>query len=424
MFFIFIFTFVQLILFSLFTMPISEDGEVLFIVINSLFVAAFLRLKYPKYFLLFMIGYFLRIALLAIDYGTAFPVLHSGADTEMFHRIASENALKGNYDRQLTNYTIILTWLYILLGECRLIAQYINVLFGMGVLVYLAKTFETLDLNEKLKKKALLIAVLFPHLIIFSGILLREVWVQFFVVISLFYFVRWLKHNRIGLLLLTVISVLAASWMHAGTLLVTVGYLIAFAFYYPKLEKSKVSFGAVITLCFLILGSIVFLTFTDVFTDKFNSFELGTLQEYGLHNVVVHGGESAYLTWINPNSPFQLLLFSPLKMFYFLFSPIPLDWRGLQDVIAFFLDAVIYLFLIYTTLKYYGKLENGMKKNILKYLLIAVFFSVFVFAYGTTNAGTAIRHRCKIFSLVLTAYAVSVSEKKKYRTYYLQNQSP
>lgn len=417
MFLVFAFTFAQLVVFSFF-MPKSIEGEVAFIAVNFIFVVSFLAIKFPRYLFFFIIGYLLRITLLAIDYGTSFPVLHSGSDTETFHRIALDNVLRGGYNRHLTNYTIILTWLYALLGECRLIAQYINVLFGMGVLVYLLKTLEELDLSEKLKKKTLLIAVLFPHLIIFSGILLREAWIQFFIAISLFYFVKWLKYGNIRFIILVVGSVLAASWMHAGTLLVVIGYLIAFAYYYPKLQKSKITVTAVIASFILIAGLVVFMIFTEDFTRKFNNFDLEEMQEVGLHARSFRG-ESSYLTWINPHSPAQILLFSPLKMFYFLFSPIPLDWRGVQDIIAFLLDSIFYFFFIYCALKYYKTIENILKKNILKYLLIAVFFSVFIFAYGTTNAGTAIRHRCKIFPLILITYAISVSERKKHNTYHL-----
>ncbi len=410
MFGIFIFTIIELMLFSLFY-KITLVGESLFVIINSFYVVFYVIKKYPKYSYLIIFGYILRMLILFIDYNHIFSVLHSGADTEIFHRNASFNALRGSYDLVRTNYHLFLTWLYMLLGDCRFIAQYINVIFGLGVLIYIFKIIDEYDMNERVKKQTLTIAVIFPHLIIFSGILLREAWCEFFVSASLFYFVRWMKRGGVYSASISIICVLFAAWMHSGCVFVAVGYLIAIAFYHPKKMISKVSVSAIVISVVLILISIVVLTSTDIFTGKLNTFDEEKFQENGMYSEI--RGGSAYLTWINPNSAWQLILFSPLKIFYFLFSPIPIDWRGSQDIIAFFLDSVFYIYIIYNVFKYYKKIQFGMSKNMLRYLMISLFILSFIFAYGTVNSGTAIRHRCKIFPIILTMYAVSVSEKRK-----------
>ncbi|MDR0602848.1 MAG: hypothetical protein LBG80_00925 [Bacteroidales bacterium] len=409
---IFLFTFIELSIFSFFS-PVDETTEYVFIIINAIIVSFVINRQYPNYYKFFLLAYILRIVLLLIDYNHIFPVLHSGADSEIFNLNSSINAKNGNYELRGTNYEIFITWLYMLLGNCRLIVQYINILFGIGVVIYLSKIFDEINLNENLKKNALTIAIVFPHLIIFSGILLREAWCEFFIAISLFYFIKWMKYNQIQFIALSIISVLSASWMHSGCIFIAAGYLISFAFYHPELEKSKVSFAAVILLCFLVLSSTIILTSTNIFTERFESFDENKLRQEGVYNYDFEG-KSVYLTWINPNSPIQLLLFSPLKMFYFLFSPIPIDWRGGQDIIAFFFDSIFYFYFVYYTIKYHKKLKTGLKKNICRYILISLFFLCFVFGYGTTTAGTAIRHRCKIFPIFLTMYVLSVSEKKKY----------
>jgi hypothetical protein len=216
-------------------------------------------------------------------------------------------------------------------------------------------------------------------------------------------------------IIISVICVLGASWMHSGCIFVAIGYLIATAFYYPQLQKSKISLNSVIILAILILGSFYLISTTSTFTERFENIDIQNTINQGIY-IPDYAGESAYLTWINPDNPVQLVLFSPLTMFYFIFSPIPLNWRGLQDIIAFALDSCFYFYFVYSSLKYRNQIQNN--KSIFKYIFISILFSCFVFAYGTQTAGTAIRHRCKIFPLFVTMYILSISGKEKHITYY------
>jgi hypothetical protein len=411
MFIIFLLTGIELLIFIL-LYPVDEIMQYLFIVINSAFVIGVLIQKFPKQYTWILLTVFLlRIVLLLIDYNHLFPVLHSGADTERFNRYASINAENDNYELISTNYGYVLTWLYTVLGNCRLIAQYINVLFGLGVLICLYKIFNTLQLNEKIKKRGLLIAAFFPTLIILSGILLREALCQFFITVSLYYFIKWMKQGESLHIILSVICVLFAAWMHSGCIVIIGGYLMALAFYRPGLKKSKISFVSIVFM-FFIFSSILFLLIkTSVFIEHFE----GLGEEKIVHTSEIQQrleAGSAYLTWANPNSVSQTMLIMPLKMIYFLFSPIPFDWRGLQDIVAFILDSIFYLYFVFYILKHYKNPQNKLYNSILKYLTIVTFVFVFIFGYGTMASGTAMRHRCKLFPIVLTMYALSIPDKK------------
>ena len=410
---LFLFTCIELIVFSFFN-PISELQQYFFVIINIVVLIFIIQRSYPEYKTILMLGLILRLVLLIIDYNKIFPILHSGVDTETFNAYATINALNGNIDSGRTSYNIILSSLYILLGPSRLIAQYVNVLFGMGVLIFLYKIFKELKLSKKNERTGLIIAAFFPHLIIFSGILLREAWCQFFVTVSLYYFIKWIKSNNFSFFIVSIAAVLGASWMHAGCLFVGVGYLTALIFYKVKKKKSEVTFGSLVIFMVAIIAITAFMTLTDSFTEKIDNFNEEDMKDTGLYGNIK--GKSAYLLWINPNSTTQLLIFAPLKMFYFMFSPIPMDWRGFQDVVAFLFDSLIYFFLVFAIFKNYKRIRDPLKKNIFKYIIISIVFFCFVFGYGTTTSGTAIRHRCKLFPLVLTAYAISVSEKRKYMT--------
>jgi hypothetical protein len=297
------------------------------------------------------------------------------------------------------------------LGNCRLIAQYINVLLGLGVLIYLYNIFDTLQVSEKIKKRGMLIAALFPTCIILNGILLREAWCQFFITASLYYFIRWMKQGGGLQIILSATCILLAAWMHSGCIVIIVGYLLALVLYRPELKRSKISFASILFM-FLIFTSMIFLLAkTGIFIAHFKGLD----EEQIMHrNEVARRTEagSKYLAWANPNNMQQTLLIMPLKMTYFLFSPLPFDWRGLWDIVAFIFDSIFYVYFVFCILKYYKNMRDKTYRSILRYLIIVTFLFVFVFGYGTIAAGTAMRHRCKLFSMVLTMYVLSVPDKK------------
>ena len=59
--------------------------------------------------------------------------------------------------------------------------------------------------------------------------------------------------------------------------------------------------------------------------------------------------------------------------FYFLFSPIPLDWRHLMDILTFIMDSSIYLYLLYTIIKYLKNNIHAIYSSITYPLLIGFF---------------------------------------------------
>lgn len=380
-----------------------------------MFFLLYILKYYSKFKNIFLIAYAIRLVLLFVDYYNFFPILHSGLDTEGFHRMSVSNASNKSFANILTNYVYFISGFYMFLGECRLIVQYINVLFGMGVLCYLLKIFNTININDNLKKTLLLIVAIYPNLIIFSSILLREAWCQFFITCSLFYFIKWMKDGALLSFVLAVIAVLVASVMHSGCVFLILGYLIAFGFYNPKNKKNKKIVAATFSFSLMAVFLLFIFLSADVFTHHFNHLNEITLND-GLY-MFESDGKSAYLTWINPTNITQIIFFAPLKMFYFLFSPLPFDWRGLNDIIAFFLDSVFFIYFLCVIVKNNRFVNNSFSKNTVRYLMISFVFLVFIFGYGTTTSGTAIRHRCKILPLVIVVFSISVSERKE-RTYY------
>ena len=55
---------------------------------------------------------------------------------------------------------------------------------------------------------------------------------------------------------------------------------------------------------------------------------------------------------------------------------------------------------------------NKQHRLLKRYLLISILVTTFLFSLGTSNSGTAIRHRAKMCSVVLVVWAISSPPKR------------
>lgn len=355
------------------------------------------------------IGYVFRLVLLFADYYDWFPILNSGADTEMFHQVSSTNT-QTLAKTHVTGYTYFLTALYTITDCSRIIAQYCNVLFGMGIIFLMQSTMKMLKVERLNFLIATSVLALLPNLNIFSAILLREAWVEFFVALSVYYFVKWFLSGNGLYITLIIASVLAGAYMHAGVIGLLMGYAIAFITYNPSNGKITFSSTTIASLIFMLIIGIAVSAYMDLFTGKFAAYEsIDDIVE--VTNRDQQGG-SDYLLWISVDSVLMSLIFAPLKMFYFLFSPLPTEWRSAKDILGFLIDGAIYMGLAYAIVKYKATESRASLK---KYLMTAALVATFIFAYGTSNAGTAFRHRAKVLPLIAVAFAVSKPTKDDFK---------
>lgn len=378
------------------------------VMVHSAVVLLSLVVSKQRFRNMIIAGFLLRLFLLFADSYHWFPILNSGADTEAFHQIASLNVFNPEGSITLTNYTTFLTFLYSITHSCRMIAQYVNVLFGIGIILMVSKILQSLKVSEKAAQLALGATIFLPNMIIFSAILLREAWVEFFITASVLFFIRWFQTGRMIHIVKIIICLLCASYMHSGVLGLMMGYVVAFLTYNPRTHKIQFSASTIGCLCILAVACILFLKQADLFTDKFQSFDFESDDDFLDKINTTSGGGADYLTWINTNNLVVGLLFAPLKMFYFLFSPLPTEWRGLNDLIGFLMDGAVYMWLCWITYKNQAGSHSALLK---KYLVTALLVVTFVFAYGTSNAGTAFRHRAKIFPLIAVIFATSYRKR-------------
>jgi len=395
--------------------PFITDFEVVSIIAVSthIMLSTFLLITLKnKYRYLFLAAFLSRILIMLWDLfaRSIFVLPNSGADSEMFYNSAvaiSENIALFSFVRDL--YPRLMGLLFYMIGPQRMTAHYLNVLLGLSTVVVIWKILVLLGITHRAIKLTLILAAFFPTSIIMSGIFLREILPTFFVAASLYWYLKWFKTSISLCALGSVLLLLIASAFHSGVISIFVGYAFGFLFYNHRKKEFKSSLKSVIVFLLIVVGTaLIFTRYGNLFLAKFAGVENIELIYYKASS---SAGGSAYLQGVSVSNIPQLLLFGPLRGFFFLTSPLPMDWRGVADIFSFITDSLLYITTIFLVIKY--RRYYGQNKPLVIVLLIMIASAALIFGIGVGNAGTAMRHRQKLTPVFLTTLAVIMNSRRE-----------
>lgn len=309
-------------------------------------------------------------------------------------------------------YSQFLGVLFRFTGPSLLIAAYTNTLLGLAAKYIFFKCMHTVKIEVRQQGFFMWVFSLFPYSLYNSMVAYREQMIITFLMLSLLFLLKWTIEPKMKHQILSFAFLLCASAFHAGVIIVGIGYGMVFAFYSPA-RKRMLFKKSTIRFLVGILAAMVLIVFSnpDLFLAKF----LGAMKDESaiINKFNMSTGSSSYLTWIDATSILQVIMFSPLKVLYFWISPVPFDWRGIADVITFCIDSCTYIITWLLLLKNMRKVPN---KSLLTALLIGVFLSSVAFGIGTWNAGTAMRHRNKLFGVLMVLMAICRSDMSKLKS--------
>lgn len=383
------------------------------VILHSIITLILLQLLVKSQKAIFMFAFIIRVIFLFIDLYArdVFPLMHSGADSEMYYRWAvriSEN-LSLLSEKSGGIYSRLIGRLFYLIGPIRIFAQYINVLLGLMVVMILSEIFYRLRINYRAARIALIVASFFPTSIIMSAIFLREIVPTFFVALSLLFIIKWYqKAEGWQYIILSILFLGIAAMFHSGVIGLLIGYAFLFMFYDIKSKALAMKPRSIAMFAGLSIFLLLFmLQFGDAMFYKFESIEeMDNLLATGMSEL----GSSSYLKGVQINNPLQFILYAPIRAFYFLYSPLPMNWRGLGDLVGFFIDALFYIWVTY----YYFKNRKYFKGNpLITALIVAIIGAALIYGIGVSNAGTAMRHRQKLIPVFITLVAVMMNLRNR-----------
>lgn len=409
----------------LFVIPIFKQScfqDILFVIFS--FITIFI-VSPPKISSIILISFIIRIVLVFVDiYFIPLPEAHAGSDVPMFESIAFKWSQMGlpwllsHFISGSLMYSWIIGLIYSFIGRNLFIVQGINALFGALIVLNVYLIGKELW-SYKEAYLAAIISSLFPTLVYFSAILLREISVIWSFTLGVYFIVVWFKRMDLRSFIVGVVLFLLSLGFHTAmiySLLVLIIPVIILLIStvkngYPKSLSKFLSEILVLSLAFIFIyktswglekiGGIISNNTTPptppVSINRFKMI-LSTLINY-LPNVekIAARDRAAYLTALQIRGFLDFFWQTPIRVIFFLFSPfvwqvrIPLDLFGFFDSLLYIIMGLIILFSLRKIFK------NGSALLVFFFLLVGVV----LFASTTSNYGTALRHRAKFSPLMI-----------------------
>jgi hypothetical protein len=311
---------------------------------------------------------------------------------------------------------------YSLFGRSILMMQSIGLLFGVGT-VFLGWLVSKKLWDNHTANKVGWVLALFPSLVLYSVITLREVYISFFLLVAIFGIVNWIKIGNYKSFLIAMFGFISATFFHGALLIGGIIFIIILA-----LNSFKRSFKLLmvrrINIQDLIIISLVFFLSAFYLINNIHLPYIGTFEQvtdigWLKENVRLRmRGDASYSDWININSPVELIYKSFIRVLFFLFSPFPWDISKPIHLIGLF-DSILYMILTYLI---FLNRKIIWKDRALRIILIILVCYLFVFGLGVSNFGAGVRHRSKfVIELILLAAPLLpsfvFSKKIKYKEY-------
>lgn len=351
------------------------------------------------------------------NYIMSFPLM--GFDARAFEALAwfsYENSV--NVGRGAYSYYILNPIYKLLKVRSAMVFEVLNILFTLFINLNIYETLKKLKVDKKLLFLLMGISTLSPISLIYRTGVLREAVIIMFISFSLKNFIYYcIDKNNFAMIRAFVYSGIGAIF-HSGAIFIVGGYFLA-------LSGGKKN-QKVYQILVFIVGIVGFILFKDILLEKVGGGDVEAIIRANNYTSLKMAG-SGYLQSITTESLAQIVMYLPLFIFYFLFSPTPDMFRGVLDIVSFSLNSSIFIYLIFNGINTFRKIKNRLtnqEKKIIKCLFISILFTVAVFSIGTRNAGTALRHRDKIVPLLIVGFAVIknrsiiLGERRRYgRTY-------
>lgn len=313
----------------------------------------------------------------------------SGNDDLRFEKLASNYyyhyLFSTNVDlfQNSRAYSQFLAMLYFLGRPHVLIPGLVNITVHTITVILFYKICMHVLNNSRVSIITVTLYTLYPIYIFTTVITLREMFIIMFIMLFLYALLKLHLTKNIMYFFICLSALIVGSVFHIGLL----GLFIVLACYFIMVSNLQ--------LPFRVMLSILFISSFIIFIANTNDAKVQNTINTEDHTKALDLNSRADYLSVNESNGLQTKL---KQITFFLLKPFPWEVRTFADVIGLF-DICIILLATFLALRLYKKTKN---KRIL-IVLITVYGMFFIFAIGTYNYGTALRHRDKV-AMVLTMF--------------------
>lgn len=380
------------------------------------FLVFMLSLRWQDISEILYAAFFIRIAILLIGH-YVIPLPDSTADAASIEGTAWKIAKNGFYN--LSDYyegpdAHFIRWFlavpYILFGRSILMAQTIGILFGV-LSVFVCWKLAIKLWNKDIAKKVGWSMALFPSLILYSVLTLREVYASFFLIIAFYGIVSWAKKYNFKSILLATVGFTGSIFFHGATIFGGMLFIIIIGFVsFKEFLKSLINYRINLKILFVLSTFIILFAYylsNKISVPYLNDFEFASnLKNLMEKTRLATMGTAAYPEWTIISNPIEFLYKVPIRSFYFTFSPFPWDIKQISHLIGS-IDSILYICLALLILK---NIKVIWKDPALRIILIILLGYLIIFGVGVGNFGTGIRHRSKFTFLFILLAAPMINK--------------
>jgi hypothetical protein len=305
-------------------------------------------------------------------------------------------------------YAWVISILYVLTDQSPLMIQGVNVLFG-SLIVWNVFRIAELLWDTKIATRAAWIAALFPTLVLYSSIAMREVAIVYPLTLSILFLVRWYQGDKDRYVVFSVVCLAVSLAFHTAILVLfgIWGVLVVYRWSSAFRSRRGAQLLRLTAILLVFGGLLVAIARSGWGLDKLSRTESAMTAELSVDSLsdvteTAARGRTAYLEGSSFRRPLDFVLLAPLRLAYFLFTPF--IWMKLspKDMFAL-LDAFLYVWLaigLYRS-RHYIRTNPTALAVLLVLLALVTTFSLF-----TSNYGTAVRHRSKAVAIAISLLVV------------------
>lgn len=365
-------------------------------------ITLYLALRLPSLQLVLLVAFLVRAGAALFHFYVA-PLPDGTADAITFERYAwewSQGGLAAAFSHYPGIDTYFYSWLmslvYSITDRSPLLLQSFSVLMGvLGVLGAWRLAREIW--GQKTGRRAAWCMALFPAVVMYGALTMREAWFVFFLLTGLIGAVRWAKKGGFGPVVWSVCGFTIASFFHGGAFVAVISFLGIIGWQAGRRWLAGLARGRVrLVACVCVLavsGALVFYVVSGISIPKLGTAGemVSTERWMDYFQSRVYGG-ARYPEWTQPRSAADFVWAVPLRTVYLLFSPFPWDLREPSHLIGF-IDGLFYLVLVVFLWRGRRVIRQSPEARMVFLILVPL---VFAYGVGTGNFGTALRHRAKL----------------------------
>ena len=330
--------------------------------------------------------------------------------------------------------SVLMSILYTLLDtRSPMMLNAVSVGIGTGS-VYLIYRLAFILWGSHAAIKAGWLAALLPSLILYSAIMMREIYVVFFITYALINCVNFINKNKIIYFIKLSFGFFIGSLFHGPIIVGLLFFLIYMFFiilkknnYFLRFKKKNIYLLFLLPIFLLpvlayLLGFYAIPKLGNInnlgalknedqkLTQSFQNIKERLIWKIGKATKGSYGLKTGaqFPSWTVPENMIEIIYLTPIRIGYFLYAPFPWDIKRSSHLMGL-LDGIFYIYLSFCILRNRKALYKNPQT---RFLIIILIMFLTIYSFGVGNFGTSIRHRVKFIGIFIAIAAPLIARIK------------